>query len=929
MKPKTKSRGYKRIVYIFSPLLTIGIIFVVYSLKGIYPFGSGTIVDMDLFAISVPVYTNYYDIFHKTASAFIDWFTAAGVERFSLSVLLSPSIYFLLCFSRDMLFNAFSLLFVIKMAVIAFTSSIFFKKVFPKLPPYWIVIFALMYTFSGFDLQYYTNMEWLDVVALFPILILTVLRMFKGKSILPFTLCMTYLLVTNVYCSFFIFLFLVLVGGLYVFIYMDKKDRKEAVFKLGAGAAASLAVSAPVSLHSLYLIFSSSRFKSVVDGSSVGGVTDTLLDVLNTPNTTEYPNKILMLVGLEFAFVTLVLLWAKYKRDKKAPLFFTSAFLILGAQILFENINLIWHGGSYMRFPFRNGYMLSFIMVCCAAYYCERYDILRDKKPKFKALSYLLPALSVISLYIIVPYCLVWAEVSSDIITLHYNSTRGYSAVWTFFYTFVAALCGFVLYRFIGSRKFRTGFTALLITVVISINAYGFIGAQTEGYKPGESYKKSFNAALCEIVRDDDVMNRVTRTSVELMPNYAYPIRRASLSNWTHTLNNNHRQALWDLGFSSCYTAIFDMGGTAFSKALMNIRNTLSYVNMPDKLYTLVGEDEYGCRYYDNRFALPLGLVFDGTLGNIAADGDFFEYQNRIYTSLSGDTSPLFTKADITDKKYEEQKASSDTEGQMDFKEKTNEYVNKKYPLVRTTAFTVSVGEKSVLYFKGNFGEQVVFKLPPESESTVTVNGEPYVDEQAARYPTEANDNMLELGIYENEKVTVEIISRYVLYETEFYTMDYAKLEALCMAGKDIKNSHSAGNRDFTISVSSDADGKYLFLPIAYSGNWSCTVNGEAAAVEKVLGNFIAVKLLEGENTVALKLSVYKSFIRYGASGVLLALLVVLCVILEKKKRPLPDWLLKSSLWAFLLVFTVMLTLIYAIPLAFDIKNLIVYFLNK
>ncbi len=923
-----RQNKYKNLIYLCAPLMAAAIILVVYAVRGIYPFGDGAIVDNDLLAISLPMYANYYDVFHGTASAFFDWFTAAGVERVSLSVLLSPTIYFLLCFPRDMLFDAFSFLFILKMAVVAFTSSVFLKKVFTKLPSYWVVTLALMYTFSGFNLQYYTNIDWLDTVALFPLLLLAILRMFKGKSALPFVLGMAYILLTSIYLSFFIFLFLILIGGLYVFIFMDRKDRKEAAFKLGAGSAAALIISAPVSLSSLFSIFSSSRFESVAGAEVSGGIFNTLQTALNTGTTPDYSNKILMLAGLEFSVIALILLWTKYKRDKKAPLFFTLAFLMLVAQILFENINLMWHGGSYMRFPFRNGYMLSFIMVCCIAYYCERYDRLRDNQPKLKILSYLLPALSVLSLYIIVPFGLVWANTANGIGTLDYDTTAGYATVWPFSYAFIAAFCGFILYRFIGSRKFRMGFTALLIIVIISINSYGLIGAHLEGDFSRTIYNGLSNASLRELTESDDVMNRVSRIDSSITPNYSYYIRRASLSNWTHDLGNTQRQALWDLGFSSYYTATFDMGGTAFSKALMNVRNTLSYENLPDELYASTGKDEYGCRYYDNHFVLPLGLVFDDTLDGITANGNVFEYQNQLYAALSGDTAPLFTKAEISGKKYKEQKVFADKKDQTDITDKAEENFNKKYPMIKTTTYTINVKERSVLYFKGNLGEQVIFRLPLETDSIISVNGKPYMNDMIAKYPTSANDNMLELGVFEDEKVTVGIESRYDLYETDFYVMDYARFETFC-ASCDAQNSYSTGNREFGITVSSDADGKYLFLPISYSDNWSGTVNGENAAVEQVLGDFIAVKLHKGENTVELKLSVYRSFIRYGAVGLLLALITAAFVIFEKKKKALPDWLLKGSLWAFAFVFAVMLALLYAIPMGYSIKNYIFYYLDR
>ena len=40
-----------------------------------------------------------------------------------------------------------------------------FSKIFPKLPSYYTLLITVMYTFCGYNLMYYTNIDWLDTVA--------------------------------------------------------------------------------------------------------------------------------------------------------------------------------------------------------------------------------------------------------------------------------------------------------------------------------------------------------------------------------------------------------------------------------------------------------------------------------------------------------------------------------------------------------------------------------------------------------------------------------------------------------------------------------------------------------------------------------------------------------------------------------------------
>ena len=64
----------------------------------------------------------------------------------------------------------------------------------------------------------------------------------------------------------------------------------------------------------------------------------------------------------------LVMLFVNYKQHKKAFAFFGITTLLLVLPVFFENINLIWHLGSYVGFPLRYIYMLIFVLVCMSAY---------------------------------------------------------------------------------------------------------------------------------------------------------------------------------------------------------------------------------------------------------------------------------------------------------------------------------------------------------------------------------------------------------------------------------------------------------------------------------------------------------------------------------------------------------------------------------
>ncbi|MDO4831756.1 MAG: hypothetical protein Q4A46_09840, partial [Clostridia bacterium] len=77
----------KKYVWLIAPIITIIWILVLYYIKGIYPFGSGTIIDHDLFAGDVPALFYKYDVLHG-GNFFYDFTTAGGFGRNSLFEIL-------------------------------------------------------------------------------------------------------------------------------------------------------------------------------------------------------------------------------------------------------------------------------------------------------------------------------------------------------------------------------------------------------------------------------------------------------------------------------------------------------------------------------------------------------------------------------------------------------------------------------------------------------------------------------------------------------------------------------------------------------------------------------------------------------------------------------------------------------------------------
>ncbi|MCQ2478826.1 MAG: YfhO family protein, partial [Clostridia bacterium] len=377
-KLKNNKTEKNKVIFI-APAIVIIWLLVIYAVKGIFPFGDGTIVQYDLqYGVVPATYYHLWDAFHG-GNLFYDFTTACGFGRGMLTQLFYPTNIFILLLKREWIYAGVSVLLILKLAVVAFTSSFAFSKIFTKLPSYYTLLITVMYTFCGYNLMYYTNIDWLDTVALYPLIILFALNMFKGKSKLPYFFALAYTLTFNTYMAWFVVISLVVFGGTYIFTLESKENRKRDIYQLGTGTGAALIASA----YSVY-----SYFCGITGGARYGkgnyyfdSVTGTTVESNGLKAILEAPVQIdlisvLMFLGFACAIAFYILLLVRSVKNKsirKATLFFTVTLVFLLVEGVINASLLLWHGGSFQHFPYRNGYMVAFFCCLIIGYYISNF----------------------------------------------------------------------------------------------------------------------------------------------------------------------------------------------------------------------------------------------------------------------------------------------------------------------------------------------------------------------------------------------------------------------------------------------------------------------------------------------------------------------------------------------------------------------------
>ena len=119
----------------------------------------------------------------------------------------------------------------------------------------------------------------------------------------------------------------------------------------------SLMLSSFILVPQLTQMLSSARFKN---GNEKEGAIATYLEILSHVEG-DYTTRWWSLLGISFACAIITVGIIKNRKDKKQVFMSVSLILMVVLELFFESINLIWHFGSYVQYPIRNGFIIYFV----------------------------------------------------------------------------------------------------------------------------------------------------------------------------------------------------------------------------------------------------------------------------------------------------------------------------------------------------------------------------------------------------------------------------------------------------------------------------------------------------------------------------------------------------------------------------------------
>ena len=883
-------------LYAIPGLITCAVIVFIYVFKGIWPFGANRIDYFDNMQQVAPLYAHLWDWMHGKASLWFDWYTGFGTNvSMSISAfsMLSPFNLLLYLFPRTLILESISILTLVKMIFMAVAMYAYINKKYNRLSYNMKVVFSLMYTFCGYTVLYGSCFTpWMDIVALFPLLMLAYENMMQTGKKLFYIIMVAIIFIINYYLGAMSLVYIFLISGAYVLLMSKKEKIKEHAWNLGIGTVAGLGLSCFVLVPVMMQLSGSQR------GGSGQGIVSQYIGWIKSAIISDGQmaafQRWMMLYGMAFAAAVIIMGLKKFKEEKNTIRYMISLLLISLLPIVVEGINLMWHFGSYNGYTLRNGYIVAFTLITVAAYFAQRMfeEVTADKKQLVKQLVIFVVAAAVYAvIYNIIP--------SNDIIL---------AAFILFIAIFIAA---FIFYNK-KLKKDGIGFDfntiIAIVAIEVFIGAYSLIGPpkfyEYEPYQYGD-YVQAANEVKDSLDIEESVTERIVNPDISLNANYPLILRRSAMSSFTAALQSDTQSYSKKFGYSKYFLWLLDSGGTVFTNSLFHVTQAVNVNELDSQMYTAVRSDgDY--TLYDANYKLPFAMSVNKNITRQDFSGNWEDLHNIFYKALTNDTQDI-----VNGMSYTKKESSVIREYNVRADGKQAVYINIVDVNNRNTDANASWLISSMHIYVN--GEAVLVPTLGDVKNTA--------------YFTDYNNNLVYLGTFENENFTIRVEYDDPWYlkvsEVSFAGLDMDKMQSLVDKHADDYCETSYTSDSLTVKLNGSGVNNMALIPVVYSDNWNVKVNGKKVKAKSVCGLFTGVDIHAGENVIEMT---FEPKGKKAGMLIFLATLIMMiasALILKFTKLKVPALLKMCAAFIYLELYNIVIVAMFLIPVVAAIPALI------
>lgn len=900
MEDECKMDKLKKILpFIVPPLVVMLIMGFAFYRNDLYPFGDGTVSWCDMSQQVIPLLTDFKDILSGKDGIFLNFHNAGGMNLWGVFFFFIASPYTLLVLLADKadVIYLVNIMTVLKLMTAAVTAQIYFRTCQKKLSPYISSVLSIVYAFCGYGMFYYQNNIWLDMMYLFPLLMVAFKELFEKKRIIPYTVMLTLMMIVNYYISYMIVIFILLFMAVCCWRYRKEEKYKDVPCRFIIGSLLGALLSAVVWIPCFLQFLSSGRSKSVI------------MQIESADFFSNYQTTFCLLLSTaSVAVIVLVFLLDGKKRSKRLNTDLIMLFLML-IPIIIEPANLMWHTGSYMSFPCRYAFITIFFALICAGYFLSSENaIAKEKKNCDHFIIFLILAALIYGFY---RFSEGFVENNRDGMAKYTKSLWQDSTafeLWLEF--FVVAAVFYTIITLLHkkgwiSKKIFALFLAMFVAAESYANVNVYMITPDMNY-PERSYYHHNIMDLSDRIEDNDGFYRVKTSSKLFEVNLVGSMGYNSLSHYTSLTSRDYMYMMKQLGYSSYWMEVGSYGGTELTDALLSVKYLIEknggITNNADSVYSNSIYEIVPTEYY-----LPLGIVTDADLSGSEelSAGTRSDVQKKLFEQLFGDNGDEL----ITDYEYDS------IYGIQDDSVMSPSFTFNSSSDFSYMDYEIKVTDKQTLYFdcfdklSNNLSESI------NGSFMVTVNGRSIQTD----YPSQSSNGLLKLGEFENEEVNVRVTLNKNITNCRSYGVFGLHHDVLQKALEQV-NTAGLTDNDGKLSGSVNAKaGQKCVLQIPYQEGLKIKVNGESVSYSKVFGDLVCFDLQEGENSITVT-NVPKGFYA-GLALTILGVALTVGYFFIRKKLKFGELLEMAGIVAVIGAGVIVMILVYIAPCILNIYS--------
>lgn len=848
MKENIKSKLH----YLIAPLLVVITFVIIMIMKGVHPFGTNLVATLNMDDVYIPAYYKLYDILHGNASIFYDYNLGGGTNILGTLIsngLLSPISWLVYFVSRSYIPFFMSFIVLLKLILISITSYYSFGKIFKNTGRFYNILFSLIYTLSGYTILMYSNIIWLENIALLPLIVLGLKHIFENKKSKLFVISLVLSLINNYQISLVIIFFIFIYTALYMH-FINKKDKKIIATKVISYTFISLLISAFAIIPCI--IQSESSY---VISSSI--------------NDSHLFEKLIYFFPTTLIIILFIKQISNMKHDKQYSKFYLFLFILTSIGVFVPSISKVLNGGIYSNFSFKYGFIPIFVLILGSMHYLDNNKQIFKKKVNeiFAFVTYLILNIFLIYIFSTFKYVVLDSNFSVDI-----EYAKQFVAL---FVMFVVNLI-IIFIALLNTEKLKKYLLVYSTCVSIIIFAYFAVSISSV------TSIKNINEISKNISTKEDSLYRYKDNTLSLCANYSELLLVPSNSSFTNASLESQYKSYYRLGYLTEGISSYTTGGTIFSDLILANKYIISYQELPDNLYKLIKQDN-GTYYYESKYNLSFAIPYFGNTYNDYGSS-IFNYQNNIYKKLFNEEDNIIEVSkpsfDYNNIKVTEENYYYPTESGASIK------------------FNVNVKELSNVYMNLDIKYGNIYKILVNGEA---IKNPTLTNRQNKSFPISDQTTIL-LGQFENQTVNVELKTEgTIINDYEIGTINIDKFINLV---EDNREDISITTEMSTMKINYDNanNNKSLLLPINYSDGFSITNNGEKIVYTSNFNNYISVDLQEGVNYIVIK---YKpKYFDLGLYITIISILMFNLFVYVNKK--INFFKMKKLVTTFLIIFYIM-----------------------